>query len=440
MRYADFKIVEQKIVENASGWHRVSVGNTVYEVGNDLIRQGNSYAIFSGNSARQYADANGYIIPPIEVIQSVYSQARKLVMPARNNNPTDTNAEAHTQDIFEANNLNGFPTGLVCGHKKEVVAPSASNPGRTRIYGGWNGSSAIQPDSSIHGGGYVDYSQGMRACRVAEGEAPTTTASTRGQTSDDSAGAQETETVDGLQAGPPYPAEARQEVAQMQTKLQRIGYNVGETGIDGKYGPRTTRAVTAYKTDFNVDGDGRSMTDEQLTALQSAQAIAEPTPTGNENSSPGSGPATGGQPGSLEGTAVLAANPNERQLPNQNIIDALDRAASALGIQVQITTNGGRASRDGTNNHPPGQAADIQIVRNGNIVTPDQAASAYDELIQTLVTNAAQRGVRPGIGGYPWGIHYDESNWRQGRDSIAGTWNRGFDIMTGVNAAQQGLA
>ena len=151
----------------------IKVGNTTYEVGNDLIKSGNSYAIFSGDTAIQYASANGFIVPPIEVIKAVYAQARKLKMPARNNNPTDTNAAAHTQDIFQANGLSGFPSGLVAGHKKEVVA--TNKPTRTRIYGGWNGSSTIQPDSTIHGSSYVDYSQGMRTCRVVDSEVPEST-------------------------------------------------------------------------------------------------------------------------------------------------------------------------------------------------------------------------------------------------------------------------
>ena len=437
MRYSDFKIVEskRKLNENA-GTTRISAGGKTYEVGNDLIKEGGIYKIFSGNTARDWVRANPeYIIPPGEVIRAVYQQARPLLMPIRNNNPTDTNAQAHHQEIIE---LNGQPSGLVAGHKKEIIKSSGNT---THIYGGrWPEGysrpvgSIIQDTPSGHDGTHVDYSQGMRTCKEVSGNGAS--GETTGAPAEQQTG---TETVDGVTAGPPYPTEARQKVSQMQTKLEELGYSVGQTGIDGKYGPRTTRAVRAYKTDFSVQGDGRSMTDEQLTALQSAQAVAEPTATGNERQTP-SGRATGGQPGSLEGTNVLAANSNERQLPNQNIIDALDEACQALNIQVQITDNGGRASRDGTNNHPPGEAADIQIVRNGNIVRPSDDARAYDRLIQTLVANAAQRGVRPGIGGYTWGIHYDESSWRQGRDTIAGVWNRGFDIMTGVNAASRGLA
>ena len=44
------------------------------------------------------------------------------------------------------------------------------------------------------------------------------------------------------------------------------------------------------------------------------------------------------------------------------------------------------------------------------------------ELIETLVKNANNRGIRPGIGGYSSFIHYDESPWRQGKPGRAGVW------------------
>ena len=62
-----------------------------------------------------------------------------------------------------------------------------------------------------------------------------------------------------LAAGPPYPAEDSEEVKQMQTNLDKIGYTVGSTGVDGKYGPRTTAAVRAFKKDYPVDGNGLSI-------------------------------------------------------------------------------------------------------------------------------------------------------------------------------------
>jgi peptidoglycan hydrolase-like protein with peptidoglycan-binding domain len=88
----------------------------------------------------------------------------------------------------------------------------------------------------------------------------------------------------GLQAGPPYPAEDTEEVRALQRKLEELGYSVGSTGIDGKYGPRTSRAVAAYMRDRNItDTDrGRSIPQGELTALASAEPVENPSPTGNE--------------------------------------------------------------------------------------------------------------------------------------------------------------
>lgn len=257
----------------------------------------------------------------------------------------------------------------------------------------------------------------------------------------------------GLRAGPPYPTRDRAAVKAMQGKLLSLGYSLGRPADDGKYGPRTERAVKAYKKDFNIEDrdSGRTMSQEELEALRTATPKENPSPTGNEHETSASrdqhsapttsGRARGSQPGNLEGTNVLALNPDPNEIPNQNIIRALDRAATALGIKIQITPEGGRRSRQtGTQNHPTGEAADIQIVKAGSIIRPSQDPELYDSLIQTLVFNAAKRGVRPGIGGYTWGIHYDESDWRQGRrNSIAGTWGMNF-IQRGIQAASRELA
>lgn len=88
----------------------------------------------------------------------------------------------------------------------------------------------------------------------------------------------------GLAAGPPYPADEMDAVRALQSKLEELGYSVGSTGVDGKYGPRTSRAVSAYKRDFNIrDQDrGRSISASEITAMQSAVKKDEPTSTGNE--------------------------------------------------------------------------------------------------------------------------------------------------------------
>lgn len=92
---------------------------------------------------------------------------------------------------------------------------------------------------------------------------------------------------DGLEAGPPYPSEQMDAVRAMQRKLEELGYSVGSTGIDGKYGPRTTNAVRAFKQDNNISGDGRSISAEELETLNTAQKVDNPTPTGNEGGSIG---------------------------------------------------------------------------------------------------------------------------------------------------------
>lgn len=88
----------------------------------------------------------------------------------------------------------------------------------------------------------------------------------------------------GLEAGPPYPQEDMDAVSDMQRKLEELGYSVGNTGIDGKYGPRTQRAVTAFKTDFDIQNtdNGRTISSAGLATLRNAQRVANPTPTGNE--------------------------------------------------------------------------------------------------------------------------------------------------------------
>ena len=99
----------------------------------------------------------------------------------------------------------------------------------------------------------------------------------------------------GLEAGPPYPKDQVEAIKQLQTELQRLGYSVGSTGIDGKYGPRTSRAVKAFQKDFgqatppNANFAGGAITADGIKALQSAKPVDKPTSTGNEGSGGGSG-------------------------------------------------------------------------------------------------------------------------------------------------------
>lgn len=96
-----------------------------------------------------------------------------------------------------------------------------------------------------------------------------------------------------LKSGPPYPKEDIPAVKIMQRRLAKLGYSVGNTGVDGKYGPRTAAAVRAFKKDNNIQGGGQSV---DVAALNTAEPVANPTVTGTR--------APGGQLGTLSQDAV----------------------------------------------------------------------------------------------------------------------------------------
>jgi hypothetical protein len=85
-----------------------------------------------------------------------------------------------------------------------------------------------------------------------------------------------------LKVGPPYPADDTEAVKAMQTGLEAIGYPVGRTGIDGKYGPNTKAAIEAFKKDYKLQGDSGTFDTAALDTLKKVQsgAIAKvPSPT-----------------------------------------------------------------------------------------------------------------------------------------------------------------
>lgn len=224
-----------------------------------------------------------------------------------------------------------------------------------------------------------------------------------------------------------YNLEFNPQVKDMQSKLVKIGYDVGPPGIDGKYGPWTAAAVQAFKTDYQMPSSGASISSSELNILDQVISgtraqVATPTkPTVAVDTSRTGTPVTSGK---LISQHVRAANPNPQALPKQNIINALDRAASELGIIVQITPEGGRAARkSGTENHPAGDAADFQIIRGNKLYRYNDDPQGYEKMINLLVQNARGR-ANIGIGRYNWGVHYDESSWRQTRsNSPVTTWS-----------------
>lgn len=85
-----------------------------------------------------------------------------------------------------------------------------------------------------------------------------------------------------LEQGPPYPADKKDEVVKIQQALEELGYNVGTTGVDGKFGPYTAAAVAAFKKDYNLKGTGSTFGDDEykmISQIQSNQVarVKEPT-------------------------------------------------------------------------------------------------------------------------------------------------------------------
>lgn len=74
-----------------------------------------------------------------------------------------------------------------------------------------------------------------------------------------------------------YPADLIPQVKKIQTLLQRLGYDVGTTGIDGKYGPRTEKAVRRFQQDNSLKVDG-IVGSETLAALSASKSRS---PRGN---------------------------------------------------------------------------------------------------------------------------------------------------------------
>ena len=136
------------------------------------------------------------------------------------------------------------------------------------------------------------------------------------------------------------------------------------------------------------------------------------------------------QPGSLEGTSVSAVDPDPAAVPNQFVIDNLDAVVKSMlppGYTVRITAGGGRHARGSTQNHPQGDAADIQIIKPDGTALDStfdpEAQGLYERVIAGLTGNSIAAGRQAGIGLYSWGIHFDQSGWRQNGSGGVATWN-----------------
>ena len=169
----------------------------------------------------------------------------------------------------------------------------------------------------------------------------------------------------GLKAGPPYPKEDTEAVKALQTKLEALGYSVGNTGIDGKYGSRTAAAVRAYKKDNNIQGASGVMSAAEVTAMSTASPVATPTPTRN----------SGGRVGDLGDLARL-----ENLDRATEVVSAfLGKDVSAEEMNMLIRATAAEASR---NSQERGAVAAVILNR--------VRSSSYPNSIEAVLTQKNQ--------------------------------------------------
>jgi len=128
----------------------------------------------------------------------------------------------------------------------------------------------------------------------------------------------------------------------MQSKLEDLGYSTGSTGVDGMYGPRTARAVRAFKKDYDIDGNGLSMSRPELETLYNAEPVENPTPVDRSRSSAQDAPS--GRPSSQNVRSALGFFHSKGFTAAQvaGIVGNL-QAESGQGLDPSAVGDGGKA-------------------------------------------------------------------------------------------------
>lgn len=131
-------------------------------------------------AAQRVADAFGMLLPTTKLVKAIHEQAgAKLSAPAitpNKNANLKQYAEHNAAIASELLSRSAPPGTLTSGSKKDVVIGNLLKKGKVLIYG-WmrpivplgkdpqpmmTASWRVQPYSSVHGDGYVDYSHGIR--------------------------------------------------------------------------------------------------------------------------------------------------------------------------------------------------------------------------------------------------------------------------------------
>lgn len=237
--------------------------------------------------------------------------------------------------------------------------------------------------------------------------------------------AADTKTADILKAGPPYPPEQYDAIKKLQKDLEAIGYSVGSTGLDGKYGPRTTRAVRAFKTDYKVDGDGLSINAEGLKKLSDIatgkeKKVEKPTDTGNTAGSryvskaDPNAQSPGYPPGMTVGAMeqIISREATARNMDPKTAIKIF-RAEGASHYQSQIPKKGkgshaGKEASFGPYQLYTGGGMGNQYEKaTGRNLTTDNTVDGITNQIRFALDQATKVGWSPWMGRGPAGVAAD---------------------------------
>lgn len=235
-------------------WVRVTCGPAVLEVSADYLTIDAERVPLSATNAQRAVDLLGAVLPSVCIVEAIEAAATIVPLPTR---PPDGAKQLSAEWIAWCEERTPAVTGLVAGHRKDVVLADAP-AGRVAIFGArWPNGTRLQPLNASHEAGYHDYSHGVRAVRDActvDGEPARVSDLLRTG-------------VLGSLAAVRYPTEAPQvqgpralrrgmvgeDVRVLQRLLSAAGF---ATKADGVFGAMTEAAVRTFQGDAGIGQDG----------------------------------------------------------------------------------------------------------------------------------------------------------------------------------------
>ena len=194
-------------------------------------------------------------------------------------------------------------------------------------------------------------------------------------------------------------------VKKLQSILVKLGYDIGAPGIDGKYGPLTARAVSAFKRDYGLGGGTavgnreiqtmKKVLSGQIDRVKSTQNVTTSKPdrvSTNRTSSEGD-----------TGDIKWASGVDKRVKPE--VLARLKQVQNNFDLSLTISSGyrdpkrNKRAGGASRSSHMTGEAVDVRF--NG------------DEQDTIRFIQAASEAGFGGIGVYrPGSVHVDIRNKR----------------------------